>query len=229
MLAWFQLSKESSFHYKPDLDLFIADKVFNDADIWESDCRFYESSRMLPNEIWNPEPKNLERNIQWVLPKEQFEQADSVIMGITNNSWSKIYYMSWGKPNSRLRDELIIFDTNGIDTIEFFGFGCGTGIYLAPLCSEESAISKEPNFLESLVVNRLNLYEDDLDSIEIKLEKTLGDSVKFRFRLASYRLPWNINESQMLISPYVTIDSKKFIKNLMIRYRRAGGFSYSEK
>ena len=43
--------------------------------------------------------------------------------------------------------------------------------------------------------------------------KIYGDSVSIKFKLATYGLPWNKYPSQMIESPYITVNTDTIIEN----------------
>lgn len=211
LYSWYLAGRDSSLHLNPDFELFIAEKVFKDYDVWEYEDRD-ETSKEIPFEVWRMDVNLDAPETKWLLSKEGFERLDSLTVGISNESNSKFYYMSWGEPNSRLRKDLVIHRSSGSDTIEFGGFGCGTGIYLQALEKETSAIG---TIMNPLCFNPYNGYELPLsvDTLPNMLRNIYGDSVSIRLSLATYSLPWSSNESQIISSPWLTISTEKMIEN----------------
>ncbi|MDC1161894.1 hypothetical protein OAT18_00475 [Tenacibaculum sp.] len=164
------------------------------------------------SEAWNNAPLNKKRPIQWFFNKESFEKFDSIYVGFKNISKEKIYYVTWGEPNSRMRDDLVIYRKGEIDSIPFGGFGCGTGIYIAPLKNGKTAGSK---ILNPFMFNPYTGYKLPLkNKIFPELFKEIyGDSVSIKFKQATYSLPWNKLPSQMIESNEIVISTERIIEN----------------
>lgn len=118
IIGWkFKLYKDRAIEQPPYFDLFITETFFNN---------FKESP-------WDSIDSLKKRPIQWLINKKEFEKLDSIYLGFKNISNEKIYYITWGQPNSRIRESFRIYKNGKIDSIPFVGFGCGTGIFLSPL------------------------------------------------------------------------------------------------
>ena len=212
-LYWLNSNKTRSVHENPDWELLFADLILNDVDEFEFEG--YEapenSYKLIPYEVFTDNDTLKKLPVEWVINKEEFESLDSVTMGIKNKSGSKMYFMTWGMPNSRVRTDLFVHREGRVDTFLFGGFGCATGIYLEPLKSGDSAIGKEINLLRRYP----GMYEEiPVDSEFVELYRELyGDSVSIRFRLATYSLPWSKYESQMIKSDIFTVSTEKVIEN----------------
>jgi hypothetical protein len=188
----------------PSFDLFIAKSFYKkDKDYpWQE---FWDNA-------WNDVSLKERRPTEWFLNKNDFEKFDSIYLGFKNISKEKIYYVTWGKPNSRIREDLLIYRNGKIDSVPFDGFGCGTGIYIAPLKSGEIAGSK---FLNPLMFNPYTGYNLPLKNKKFpKLFKQIyGDSVSIKFKQATYSSPRNKFPSQMIKSNEIIISTEKVIEN----------------
>lgn len=203
-------------YHNPDFDLFIAEYVFQDFDSYQFDEPEFESYNRtvfndIPSSVWQPNDSLEKLPVEWIINKNELETLDSVILGIKNISDNKFYYMTWGAPNSRLRIDYFIYKNGSIDSLLYNGFGCGTGIYLAPLYEEETAESKR---LNPLLLNPYSNEELDRtsDSFPTIIKTYFGDSVGIRLRLATYSLPWNKHEPQMIGSETMMIHTDKIIQ-----------------
>lgn len=215
---WFVFGYTSQIHEKPDFDLFIAEKIYSDYDTFSTSSTTptgeivpHEINKELPHSIWESNPTKI-LPIKWLFEKNDFEKLDTLDFGIKNISGAKVYYMSWGSPNSRLRTNLIIYKSERTDTIPFNGFGCGTGIYLEALENNTSAIGKiwNPLCYYPGSGSLLNLESDTFPKF---FNEIYGDSVKIQFYQATYNLPWSKNVSQMIKSPQIIVSTKKVLKN----------------
>lgn len=171
-----------------------------------------ETWNTFPSAIWQPNTSVTKLPVKWIINKAEFESLDSVSYGIQNLSNSKFYYMSWGDPNSRIRNDYFVYKNGIVDTIAFSGFGCSTGIYLAPIKDKETAMGSELNPLLSNIYSGYNL---DLksDSFPTVLKSSYGDSVGIRFSLPTYSLPWSQYEPQMIESEIFMVHTDKLINN----------------
>jgi len=161
---------------------------------------------------WDRVTESEKRPIEWIINKNEFEKLDSVYLGFKNISKEKMYYMTWGKPLSRIRESFIIYKNNSVDTIKFRGFGCGTGIYLTPLKNKESTSSK---FLNPLMYKYSNGYDLNLEDENFpkNFKEIYGDSVAIKFEQATFGLPWGKYPSQMIESNQVVISTDKVLEN----------------
>ena len=152
----------------------------------------------------------------WKLDPNEFEQLDSVTLTLNNTSGEKFYYTSWGAPFTRLREHLIIYKKGLADTVTFGGFGCGTGVYVAPLNSNESMTQSIYNPILHHP-NSGSKLEIDSDSFPTQLKRIYGDSVDLMFSQATYSTPWSKYPSQKIFSPYITISIDEIIENWRVR------------
>lgn len=198
--------KSKDSNQSTDFDLFIVEK-------------FYEKGKEKMNlssefwtEAWNDVSINQKRPIEWFLSTEEFEKLDSVYIGFKNISNEKFYYVTWGQPNSRIRQDLLIYRNGKIDSIPFGGFGCGTGIYITPLINKETAGSK---LLNPLMINPYTGYDLPLKNKKFPdlFKEIYGDSVSIKFKQATYSLPWNKFPSQIIESSEIVISTRKVIEN----------------
>jgi len=153
-----------------------------------------------------------EMPIEWIINKNSFEKLDSVYVGFKNSSNEKLYYHTWGSPNSRLRQDLIIYKDGKQNLIPFGGFGCGTGVYFLPVKSKEIVGEK---FLNPLMFNPYSNYDLPLDKKTFPkvFKEIYGDSVAIRFRHLTYSVPWNKYRSDYINSNYITISTDTIIEN----------------
>lgn len=202
---WKYLNWEKGLYEQPaSLDLFIAHS-------------FFEKDEKYPwiefwGNAWNNVPNNENRNVEWIYNTRDFEKIDSIYLGLKNSTSEKFYYVTWGKPNSRIRISYSVYKNGIKDSIPFGGFGCGTGIYIDPLKKGEIAESK---FLNPLMFNPYNNYPLPIENEKFPdlFKEIYGDSVSVKFEQATYSLPWNKIPSQMIASPEITVTSKKFLEN----------------
>ena len=206
-------SKYSSYKDKnkdnvqpPFFDLFIVEEFYEKGK--ERETLFGQ----FWDEAWNNVSLNQKRPIEWILNKSDFENQDSIYLGFKNKSNEKIYYVTWGQPNSRIREHLIVYKNGVIDSIPFGGFGCGTGIYLAPLKSEEIVGGKT---LNPFMLNPYTGYELPIKNkvFPALFKEIYGDSISIKYKQATYSLPWNKFPSQMIESNEIVISTAKIIEN----------------
>ncbi|WP_428742160.1 hypothetical protein [Tenacibaculum sp.] len=205
IISWKYFSYRNSLYEQPFyFDLFIAQSLFekNEKYPW---INFWGNS-------WNKVPNSENRPVKWIYNKKEFEKLDSVYLGFKNISKEKFYYVTWGEPNSRIRINYKIFRNGKIDSIPFDGFGCGTGIYITPLKEGKTAGSK---FLNPLMFNPYNNYNLPIKnkSFPDLFKEIYGDSVAINFEQATYSLPWNKVQSQMIISPEIIVSTEKIIES----------------
>lgn len=205
--------KNEPYQKTPFFDLFVA-KSFYKKDTerpWEE---FW-------NNCWQNVSKENKRPIQWISNPKDYEKLDSVYLGLRNNTNEKFYYVTWGKPNSRIRESLLVYKNGKVDSIPFGGFGCGTGIYIAPLKNGEIAGSK---FLNPLLFNPYTGYNLPIKNEKFpKLFKEIyGDSVSIKYEQATYSLPWSKFPSQMIESNEIIISTAKVIENWKKREFKLG-------
>src|SRR5690606_23022383 len=100
----------------------------------------------------------------------------TVVLALKNISGEKFYYTSWGAPFTRFRQDLIIYKNGLADTIPFGGHGCGTGVYLAPIKSDE--IMKRTIY-NPLLFDPYSNYdlETESDNFPNQFKEIYGDSV----------------------------------------------------
>lgn len=196
--------KKNLSEQSASLDLFVAQSFFekDKERPWEE---FWDNS-------WNNVSKENERPVEWISNPKDFEKLDSIYLGFKNTTNEKFYYVTWGGPNSRIRISYNVFKNGKIDSIPFGGFGCGTGIYIAPLKNGEIAGSK---FLNPLLFNPYTGYNLPVKNENFpKLFKEIyGDSVSIKYEQATYSLPWSKFPSQMIESNEITISTAKVIEN----------------
>jgi hypothetical protein len=205
IISWKYNKYKNEPHQKtPYFDTFIAQSLHekNKERPWEE---FWDNS-------WQNVSKENERPVEWISNPKDFEKLDSIYLGFKNNTNEKFYYVTWGDPNSRVRISFNVFKNGKIDSIPFGGFGCGTGIYIAPLKNGEIAGGK---FLNPLMYNPYTGYNLPLknDKFPKLFKQIYGDSVSIKFEQATYSLPWNKFPSQMLESKEIIISTEKIIEN----------------
>lgn len=203
----YQVYKQKPSEQPPEFDLFIA-------------AVFFTSDNSSP---WDRVSEDQKRPITWQLDPKQFERLDTIALTLTNTSGEKFYYMSWGTPFSRFRDDLIVYKHGVADTIPFGGHGCGTGVYLAPLYNRETMTRA---IYHPLMFNPYTNYDLVLESDTFPNQfKTLyGDSVAIRFSQATYSTPWSNYPSQMIYSDYITVATDKILDHW-----RKGNFTHLPK
>jgi hypothetical protein len=196
LTAWYQVYKQTLSDQPPFFDLFIAKTFFVQDD----------SS---PFEIV---PVDEQRTIDWLLDAEQFETLDTVILALKNSSGEKFYYTSWEAPFTRFRQDLIIYKNGQGDTIPFWGHGCGTGVYLAPLKDKESMTMA---ILNPLMLDPYSNYELSIqsDSFPAYFKEIYGDSVAIKISQATYSTPWSKYKSQLISSDYLVVSTEKVLDN----------------
>jgi hypothetical protein len=204
IVSEFNEFKNEPYQKTPFFDLFVA-KSFYKKDLerpWEE---FWYNS-------WNNVSKENERPIEWISNPKDFEKLDSIYLGFKNTTKEKFYYVTWGEPNSRIRISFNVFKNGKIDSIPFRGFGCGTGIYIAPLKNGEIAGGK---FLNPLLFNPFTNHYLPLKNRKFPelFKEIYGDSVAIKFEQATYSLPWNKFPSQMIESKEIIISTEKIIEN----------------
>ena len=204
IVSKFNKFKNEPYQETPFFDLFIA-KSFHKKDKerpWEE---FWDNT-------WDNVSRENKRPVEWIINPKDFEKLDSVYLGLRNNTNEKFYYVTWGKPNSRIRDDILVYKNGKVDSIPFGGFGCGTGIYIAPLENGEIAGGK---FMNPFLYNPYSGYPLPLkNKIFPKLFKEIyGDSIAINFKQATYSLPWNKFPSQMIKSKGIVISTEKVIEN----------------
>lgn len=192
----YELYKKSYNGEPRDFDLFITEVFFKD----------YDKSP------WDKVSLSEVRPIEWFINKKEYEKLDTVSLGFKNLSKEKMYYMSWGKPNSRIRRDFIVYRNGKADSIPFGGFGCGTGIYLEPL--------KKGKVVEGVAYNPLMLHPYSNYRLPVNnkkfpqlFKKLYGDSVSIKYKQATYSLPWSKYPPQMIESNEIVISTDKIIDN----------------
>ena len=198
-----------AFIYHPDqkapyFDLFIA-KTF-----YKKDKQFAWNEYWY--NCWDSVSKKNKRQIEWISNPKDFEKLDSIYLGFKNTTNEKFYYVSWGSPNSRIKDNYVVYKKGKADSIPFGGFGCATGIYIAPLKNGEIAGSK---FLNPLMYNPYTGYHLPIKNKKFPelFKEIYGDSVSIKFEQATYSLPWNKFPSQVIESNEIVISTEKIIEN----------------
>lgn len=208
-------------HLNPDLDLRIAEVIFRDYESHcytdDESCDLSETWFSFPSTVWQPNDSLKKLPVEWLVDVEEFETSDSVTYGFKNTAGWKFYYMSWGGPTSRVRENFFIHKEGKVDTLPFGGFGCATGILLMPLESKEGAIESQTNPLLTHL-----FYDVDeavkSDSFLIHFKSFYGDSVGIQFSLATYSLPWSIYEPQMIQSDVYMLSTNKMIEAWKAEY-----------
>jgi hypothetical protein len=204
IVSKFNKFKNEPYQKTPFFDLFVA-KSFHKKDKerpWEE---FWDN-------CWNNVSEENKRPVEWISNPKDFEKLDSIYLGFKNTTNEKFYYVTWGGPNSRIRISYNVFKNGKIDSIPFGGFGCGTGIYIAPLKNGEIAGSK---FLNPLLFNPFTNHYLPLKNRKFPrlFKEIYGDSVAIKFEQATYSLPWNKFPSQMIESKEIIISTEKIIEN----------------
>ncbi|MCI2230435.1 hypothetical protein MC378_14745 [Polaribacter sp. MSW13] len=205
IIFWkFNEFKNEPYQKTPFFDLFIAKSMYktNEETPWRD---FWDNS-------WQNVSKENKRPIEWISNPKDFEKLDSVYLGFRNNTNEKFYYVTWGEPNSRIRENFLVYRNGKIDSIPFGGFGCGTGIYITPLKNGEIAGSK---FLNPLLFNPFTNYFLPLKNKKFPqlFKEIYGDSVAIKYEQATYSLPWNKFPSQMIESKKIVISTERIIEN----------------
>lgn len=189
-----------------DYDLFLASLISDDFDLEEDWAD-------IPWDVWQ-EPDSIPNlPIEWVYNREDFAAFDKVTYGIRNSGSMKMYYMSWGEPNSRVRRHYFVHRDGETESYPFGGFGCGTGIYLHPLPKGDSAISEEMNPFYYFLFHWGDIDLSD-KVVQDFVEHEIGDSISIQFSLATYSLPYSSYEPQEIRSPMITVSSAEVMENL---------------
>lgn len=196
LTVWYQVYQQRLTDQLPSFDLFIAETFFDQDD----------------SSPWDIASVDQKRPIEWQLDHKQFEKLDTVLLSLTNLSGERFYYMSWGAPFSRFRQDLIIYKNGKADTIPFGGHGCGTGVYVAPLKDKETMTRTIYN---PLMFNPYSNYDlaIESDSFPDQFKEIYGDSVAIMFSQASYNNPWNKYKSQMMFSDYIMVSTDTILNN----------------
>ncbi len=204
IVSKFNEFKNEPYQKTPFFDLFVA-KSFYKKDKERPWGEFWDN-------CWNNVSEENKRPVEWISNPKDFEKLDSIYLGFKNTTNEKFYYVTWGEPNSRIRISYNVFKNGKIDSIPFGGFGCGTGIHIAPIKNGEIAGSK---FLNPLMYNPYTGYNLPLKNEKFpKLFKQIyGDSVSIKFEQATYSLPWNKFPSQVIESKKIIISTEKIIEN----------------
>lgn len=205
-----KMSSEKREQQQPDLDLLLAEFLFFDYKSVSIKYNFFWDS--VPSSIWEMADPIEKLPIKWIINKSDFESINKVTYGIKNITGTKIYYMSWGRPISRIQTDFFIHKNGKIDTLLFRGFGCSTGTYLFPLANNELAVGSE---LNPLLKNPYSNHKLEIESSSFPdtLKLLYGDSVGIRFSLATYCLPWTKYKSQKIYSEVFTVKTEKLIAN----------------
>lgn len=205
--AFVMYSKASpSISDKAYFDLFIAEIFFKKSD---SD---YHLLHVGESSVWCDVDSNLIRPMKWEVNKEELYSLDSFTIRLTNISSERMYYVTWGHPFSRIRQYTFAEEKKN-RYMPFSGFGCGTGIHLAPICSREFIESKLPNpFLDGPYENR-GLKKSD-PNFEVNFRNFYGDSLGVAYQQATYGSPWNKYPSQMVYSEIISLQTDSIFKLL---------------
>lgn len=203
LYVWYQCDSRHIGDQPPHFDLFIAEKFF-------------------PDEVQSPfdtVPEGLRRPVTWKLKEEQFHLLDTVVVELHNTSGEKFYYTSWGSPLTRLRTDLVVYREGVADSIPFGGFGCYTGVFVAPVLKDQT-ISR--TIYNPLMFDPWSNYELPLeaDTFPDLFRMIYGDSVGIRFSQATYGSPWNKYPSQMLFSQRLTVRTQ-----VVLDHWKAGRFA----
>jgi hypothetical protein len=196
LTIWYRVYTQKLTSQPPHFDLFIAET-------------FFESKAGTP---FDSLPIYLRRPLRWEVDPSDLEQLDSVTLTLKNTSGEKFYYTSWGAPFTRLREDLVIYKNGIADTLPFGGFGCGTGVYIAPIHSNNSITQ---NIYNPMLQHPHTNYSLEIssDSFPSYLKNLYGDSVVIRFSQTTYSTPWSKFPSQVIFSPYITVYTAKIIEN----------------
>ncbi len=140
--------------------------------------------------LFDTVPEHLARPVNWSIDPGTFTTLDTFILSLTNTSGERFYYESWGAPLTRLRKDLIIYRSGEPDTLPFSGFGCWTGIFVAPVKKNEilSRVMYNPLMYDHYTNYELPITSDSLPFI---FKELYGDSVKIRFGQPSYSFKWS--------------------------------------
>ena len=198
----FEKYKERIVAQPPYFDLFLAEIIFET----KNELGIYWGS------VHGNVSSDQRRPIKWQLDKSEYEKLDSIYLGFANISNEKFYYVTWGKPNSRMRTNLSIYRNGKIESIPFKGFGCSTGIHLAPINKDETVGKKQ---LNPLMFNPYTGYPLPLKNEKFPelYRKLYGDSIAISYKQATYSLPWNTTPSQMIASDPIIISTETVIEN----------------
>lgn len=194
------------------IDLFIAEKLITKPDSIKYFNDLWDSTNVNKTSAWSSVKKKDRRPVKWNFIKTEFEKLGTISLELTNISGERMYYMSWGSPFSRVRENIIVYKNGKSYLIPFGGFGCGTGIYLEKLKNNETISAKNWN---PLLFNPYTNYQLPLKSKKFpKLFKTLyGDSVKIIYEQATYGNPWGKYPSQMIFSQSISVSTDKILQN----------------
>lgn len=196
-ISWeYEKYKESLLEQPPYFDLFIV--------------QFFGIKKA--ENPWGKVSKKEKRPVNWLFYINDFEKLDSVYLGFENYTKEKFFYVTWGKPNSRIRVNYVVFKNGKKELIPSDFFACGTGIYLESINNNETVGSK---ILNPLMFHPITNYPLPLKDPKLPqlLQELYGDSIEMKFEQATYSLPWNKYPSQMIESPPIIVKTKDLIKN----------------
>lgn len=194
LYIWYRIDSQTLGDQPSHFDLFIAEKIFADE---------VGSAMELV-------PEALRRPVTWRLNGDQFKVLDTVVIALQNTSGEKFYYSSWGSPFTRLRTDLIVYRGGVTDSIPFGGFGCGTGVFAAPIANGQT-ISR--TIYNPLMFDPWSNYELPVaaDTFPDLFRKIYGDSVGIRFSQDTYGLPWNRYPSQTIYSERIVVSIREIL------------------
>lgn len=196
LTVWYHRYKELQTDQPPFFDLFVAETFFGNDD----------------SSPWAFVAEDQKRLVEWQLDPKQFEKLDTVVLNLRNLSGEKFYYISWGAPFTRLRQDFIIYKNGIADTVPFGGHGCATGIYLAPLKDQKTMTRTIYNPLMFDPYSNYDLAIES-DSFPVQFKEIYGDSVAIMFSQTTYSLPWNKYKSQMIFSDYIMVSTDTILNN----------------
>lgn len=196
LIIGYQVYRQRPTEQPPAFDLYIAET-------------FYERDSGSPFDIVAHEQR---RPVDWQLDPRQFEHLDTVVLALKNASGEKFYYVSWGAPLTRLTENFIVYKNGATDTIPFGGYGCGTGVYVAPIKNGETMRRALYNPLMFHPLSGWPLPQQS-DSFPYYLKEAYGDSVAIRFGQATYSTPWCEYKSQTVFSDYLVVSTRAILDN----------------
>lgn len=162
--------------------------------------------------MFGPALPHEKRPVKWMINQRQLEVLDSFEMALINTSDESFHHPSWGTPFSRVREDMIVYRGDSIDSIPFDGFGCATDVFIAELGAGDTMRATFLNpFLRTY--GWYGTVPLESDSFPIAFQAMFGDSVAVRYRLPTYSVGWNTYPSQMIQSEFMTVSTAALLNN----------------